>query len=85
MEGPDDYEVLFLRRGRLIYLLTNPTPSGVEGTSGGLYESNAAVNNNTWVRVSGLDSLEESIQVVRGQRKSRWTRGIVVDRLEESG
>lgn len=82
MEGPDDYEVLFLRRGRLIYLLTNPTPSGVEGTSGGLYESNAAVNNNTWVRVSGL---EESIQVVRGQRKSRWTRGIVVDRLEESG
>lgn len=78
MEGPDDYEVLFLRRGRLIYLLTNPTPSGVEGTSGGLYESNAAVNNNTWVRVSGL---EESIQVVRGHRKSRWTRGIVVDRL----
>ncbi|KAK7109411.1 uncharacterized protein [Littorina saxatilis] len=50
-EGPDDYEALFLSQGKLIYLLTNPSPSGVEGTSGGLYVSEAQVNNDTWFKV----------------------------------
>lgn len=51
-EGPDDYEALFLSNGELLYLLTNPSPSGVEGTSGGFYISNHPVNNNVWVTVS---------------------------------
>ena len=51
-EGPDDYEALFLSQGKLIYLLTNPSPSGVEGTSGGLYVSDHEVNNATWLTVS---------------------------------
>lgn len=50
-EGNDDFEAVFLLNGKLIYLLTNPSPSGVEGTTGGVYQSSAAVNNNTWLQV----------------------------------
>lgn len=50
-EGNDDFEAVFLSNGKLIYLLTNPSPSGVEGTTGGVYQSNSVVNNNTWLQV----------------------------------
>ncbi|XP_076439687.1 uncharacterized protein LOC143279517 [Babylonia areolata] len=50
-EGPEDYEALFLSQGKLVYLLTNPSPSGVEGTTGGYYVSNQEVNNGTWLEV----------------------------------
>ncbi|KAK7485881.1 hypothetical protein BaRGS_00022876 [Batillaria attramentaria] len=50
-EGPDDYEAVFLSQGKIHYLIANPSPSGVEGTSGGYYVSDAAVNNGTWLRL----------------------------------
>ncbi|PVD29629.1 hypothetical protein C0Q70_08884 [Pomacea canaliculata] len=86
VEGPDDYEVLFLRRGRLIYLLTNPTPSGVEGTSGGLYESNAAVNNNTWVRVELLRNwgLRKRSRVGTSGRNTPLQTGMILHDLERN-
>lgn len=50
-EGSDDYEALFIYGGKLVYLLTNPSPSGVEGTIGGFYQGNVTVNNGAWYTV----------------------------------
>ena len=51
-EGRHDYEALFVSDGKLVYLLANPSPSGVEGTSGGLYITNNPVNTGQWYKVS---------------------------------
>lgn len=50
-EGEDDYEGLFIYGGRLVYLLTNPSPSGVEGTTGGFHQGDVTVNDGSWYSV----------------------------------
>ncbi|XP_076461185.1 uncharacterized protein LOC143293807 [Babylonia areolata] len=50
-EGDHDYEGLFVHNGQLVYLLTNPSQSGVEGTTGAFYRTSASVNTGAWFTV----------------------------------
>ncbi|KAL8560353.1 hypothetical protein ACOMHN_006084 [Nucella lapillus] len=70
-EGPEDYEAVYLREGRLVYLLTNPSPSGVEGTSGGIYVTTDPVNNGNWHEVDVWRNWEPEEEHYHQQKELR--------------
>ncbi|XP_046371202.1 uncharacterized protein LOC124145471 [Haliotis rufescens] len=59
--GSHDYEAIYIRGGKLIYDLYNPTSGGAGGTFGVHFESNGLVNNDRWV----------SVEVFRNRRVRR--------------
>lgn len=77
-EGPDDYEAVFLAAGKLHYLIANPSPSGVEGTSGGFFSSHAAVNNDTWLTLDVWRNWPMQRRVRGGGTETYTQTGIVI-------
>ncbi|KAL8562711.1 hypothetical protein ACOMHN_022588 [Nucella lapillus] len=80
-EGPDDYEGLYVYQGKLVYLLTNPAPTGVEGTIGGHYQGNIVVNDGAWYMVELMRNWESEKQAP--QVDSEMQTGIIL--YDEAG